>query len=78
MQNPLLSQWYLQKINKALLPLNPQGAQQMHRIEVKAEEGCLDSPPGLQKSSLVAERQVSEQVHRGHRLACWSSSGTQG
>lgn len=42
MQNPLLSQWYLQKINKALLPLNLQGAQQMHRIEVKAEEVGLD------------------------------------
>ena len=47
MQNPLLSQWYLQKINKALFPPNLQGAQQMQRMEGKAEEGCLNSTLGL-------------------------------
>lgn len=70
MQNPLLSQWYLQKINKVILPPNLHGAQQMQQTKAgKAEGGRPDSSPSLQKFSLVIESQVLAQVHSGHHLA---------
>lgn len=53
---------YKRKVNKVILPPNPQKAQQMEQIEAKAEREHLNSPPGLQ-FSLVVEGWVLEQVH---------------
>lgn len=70
---------YKRKINKVILPPNLQGAQQMQQTAGRQKEGQASGFPSCsQECSLVVEGQVSEQVHGGHHLACWSLGTMQG
>lgn len=70
---------YKRKINKVILPPNLQGAQQMQQTAGRQREGKASGFLSCsQKCSLMVEGQVSERVHRGHQLACWSLGMIQG